>query len=423
MKEARSIYWLKNNHRPLGELLDEGFLNESRLSWAAEKAYNPQLKEAAGVILRHLRRSKTKSPTKRGRTSEHDEDKKATIQTNITVKEARSTLWPFRGYRNQPMGKLSDTRKLSLKDLAYAVENAWDRRVRQAAIVLLAQRLQQAVEEPDATEGSPKIVAPGRTFSQRRQMAWVGIQMLGIGVSSVLLLEAMVWSIIRFIKSPPRFQTIIQSPTLIIFSVVGLGLSVAVGLGISKLIEHFIDKTEQEIENNYLGQKGEDRVIEEMQQNLNGAWTIFRNVTLPGRDKTDIDAVLVGPAGEWALEIKNYQGEYRTRGETWEFRSGKDWKVVKKSPSAQAARGAVRLHDFLRVQGVSQWVDKAVIWANPENPPIVKDPAVAVWPFDRLADELGNLQQRQTLDTGTRATLVKTLKGLCKRNADEDPWL
>ena len=35
LEEARSVMWLRNNHRPLGELLDEGFLDQRRLEWAA----------------------------------------------------------------------------------------------------------------------------------------------------------------------------------------------------------------------------------------------------------------------------------------------------------------------------------------------------------------------------------------------------
>lgn len=86
IEEARSVYWLKNNHRPLGELLDEGYLNESRLVWAAENAYDEELKEAAGVLLGHLRRQKKTASTAR-----RDGDQKPVIEANITVEEARAT--------------------------------------------------------------------------------------------------------------------------------------------------------------------------------------------------------------------------------------------------------------------------------------------------------------------------------------------
>jgi hypothetical protein len=47
LEEARSVLWLRNNPRPLGELLDKGYLNKRRLQWAAERAYDPRLRAAA----------------------------------------------------------------------------------------------------------------------------------------------------------------------------------------------------------------------------------------------------------------------------------------------------------------------------------------------------------------------------------------
>jgi len=35
LKDARKVLWLKRNPRPLGELLDEGYLTKDRLEWAA----------------------------------------------------------------------------------------------------------------------------------------------------------------------------------------------------------------------------------------------------------------------------------------------------------------------------------------------------------------------------------------------------
>ena len=46
LDEARNILWLRSNPRPLGELLDEGYLTEARLKWAAEKAFAPELKHS-----------------------------------------------------------------------------------------------------------------------------------------------------------------------------------------------------------------------------------------------------------------------------------------------------------------------------------------------------------------------------------------
>jgi len=45
---------LRNNsefYKPMGTLLDEGYISQDRLDWAIENAYNPQLKQATTVIL------------------------------------------------------------------------------------------------------------------------------------------------------------------------------------------------------------------------------------------------------------------------------------------------------------------------------------------------------------------------------------
>lgn len=64
------------------------------------------------------------------------------------------------------------------------------------------------------------------------------------------------------------------------------------------------------------GRRGEEAAVKALQQHLDGRWTLFRNVVLPG-DRADIDGVLVGPAGVYALEIKSYSGRFKVRGDRW----------------------------------------------------------------------------------------------------------
>jgi hypothetical protein len=163
LHEARQVTWLRNRPKPLGELLDQGYLNTSRLEWAANKAYDQELREAARVLLewktQEGRRSAgfQKSPAR-----DSDLPKPPTL-VGISLENARSTPWPFGPLRGQAMGILSEARQLSLKDLAYAAESAWDDRVRQAAIALLLVRLDQELEEPPPSAGFLRVVAPERS--------------------------------------------------------------------------------------------------------------------------------------------------------------------------------------------------------------------------------------------------------------------
>ena len=52
LERARSVYWLKTNYRPMGELFDNGFLNTRRLEWGAKNAYDPTIKAACQVFLK-----------------------------------------------------------------------------------------------------------------------------------------------------------------------------------------------------------------------------------------------------------------------------------------------------------------------------------------------------------------------------------
>jgi hypothetical protein len=415
LEEARSVLWLRNNRRPLGELLDEGFLNQSRLEWAAAKAYDPKLKQAAAVLLDWMKRTLALAPQKPPVPSPPRAEPLPTVDAGITIEQARATLWPFKPFKNQPMGVLVDTQELSLKDLAYAIENAWDERVRQAAIVLMAVRLNQAVKEPAPSAGPLRVLSGGRSYAERRQLFLTLIQGVIAGAVLSPLGLYLIRLIIRLPTLPPGkpLAERITSPA----GVFALVTVIALGGGLVWLSEYLfglvLSKLDKQIDNYRKGQEGEDQVVEVMRQNLDGNWTLFRNVTLPGRNKADIDAVLVGPPGVYALEIKTFTGEYRNIGEHWEVRAD-NWKLLKSSPSRQVQDNAVRLSNFFKADGLKQWVTPVVVWANRESPVSVENPMVAVWTLDRLPEELGNIWQDQAMQESAHARILEKLTALCQ---------
>lgn len=130
--------------------------------------------------------------------------------------------------------------------------------------------------------------------------------------------------------------------------------------------------------NQYMaGQKGEEELIRLLQRNLDESWVIFRNIDLPDR-QGDIDLVLVGPGGMYALEVKVYSGNNRNFGERWQRKYLGRWVALEKNPSEQAKRNAVRLSNFLREAGLNVWVEPRVVWAG-EGKLWLKKPAVPVW--------------------------------------------
>lgn len=53
------------------------------------------------------------------------------------------------------------------------------------------------------------------------------------------------------------------------------------------------------------GREGEERVVNSLVNSLGAGWYIFRNFVLPTENE-DIDVVLVGPGGIYAIEVDNY---------------------------------------------------------------------------------------------------------------------
>src|SRR5262249_46479581 len=67
------------------------------------------------------------------------------------------------------------------------------------------------------------------------------------------------------------------------------------------------------------GRKGEDQVVEQLRQALDHRWTIYRNLQLPDH-KDDLDPVLVGPGGIWAVQVKATGAPLWVHGGRWEVR-------------------------------------------------------------------------------------------------------
>jgi hypothetical protein len=197
--------------------------------------------------------------------------------------------------------------------------------------------------------------------------------------------------------------------------------TVAVLLASAWFIPDWIVKRfDERIEAFRRGEEGEEKVVEKARRALDGQWTLFRNVVLPGR-RGDLDIVLVGQPGVWALEVKALRGAYRNAGETWAYRHGSRWRRMAKNPSRQARKGAIALAEFLKADGIKTYVNAAVAWAEEESSLSVEDPSVAVWTLDRLEDELGNLWNGHRLEETERQRIVEKLTRLCQSRR-KGPW-
>lgn len=147
------------------------------------------------------------------------------------------------------------------------------------------------------------------------------------------------------------------------------------------------------------GLHGEEATVKALEQRLDGKWTLFRNVVLPG-NRSDIDGVLVGPAGVYALEIKSYNGRFKNQGDQWWWhRYQPGWQRLSDNPSHQAKANATHLGEYLhQAIGEKVWVEPRVVWAGPGKLHIQGKPAVYIWFLDNMAaysDELVRLPARR----------------------------
>jgi hypothetical protein len=78
------------------------------------------------------------------------------------------------------------------------------------------------------------------------------------------------------------------------------------------------------------------------------------------------------------------------------------------------------LGNFLKADGIQQWVDAAVVWANQESRLTVENPSVAVWQLGRLPDELGNAWQEEKISAAKRSQIVEKLTKLCQLQSLEN---
>jgi hypothetical protein len=414
LNEARKVLWIRPNRRPVGELLDEGRISKGQLEWAAANAYNPELQKASKILLFNI--EKTNLATNIEKISSQSELPKLDIP--ITVDQARATIWPFKPYKGESMGSLTDEKKISLKELGNAIENAWDQKVRDAALVLSAIRMNQIVKEPPPPKGHISVYSKGKSFTTRKELQFVQARGLILG----LVLGAMLfWLYIlifgrRQAESSLTIGEIFSSP----YGILGLIIAFAILIGMMIFLLFTVNQTIKELDDlaelYRKGAEGEERVADQIKRSLNADWSLFRNVTIPGQKGGDMDAVLVGPNGVWNLEIKTLSGKFANIGEIWQCLERKQWKNMKRNPSVQARNNALRLKNLLSADHISVFVKPVVVWANPESPLRVENPSVAVWSLDRLEEELGNIQEGKEITESDQKKIIEKLTKLIGRN-------
>jgi hypothetical protein len=117
-----------------------------------------------------------------------------------------------------------------------------------------------------------------------------------------------------------------------------------------------------------------EAVLPRLLRTLPDCYTLLNGVPVPG-SRADIDHVLVGPTGIWAIEAKHHVGMVQCVGDAWGYtrlgRGGVPQAGHIGSPSQQARRAANALEAYMRQCGAARSsgtlkVEPLVVFTHPQ---------------------------------------------------------
>jgi hypothetical protein len=138
-----------------------------------------------------------------------------------------------------------------------------------------------------------------------------------------------------------------------------------------------------------MGSTGENMVTQVLKSKLGDEYYLIDDVLYVNDrgNKENIDHVVLGPNGIFAIETKHYSGKVTCRGSYWQvpFPFGR-------SPSTQAKSNAYWVNKAIKVSGISEalkvWVEPIVVFSNPDVELDVMNPEVEVVTLDKLVDSI-----------------------------------
>ena len=318
------------------------------------------------------------------------------VPLSISLEEARQVIWPFnRLFR--PIGELLDSGILTMRDMAWAacIAPRINTRVREAARTILADKLALPKSSNNTLGAGPRVIS-GSTYLQR--MEWWSVAEVGflVGLASGFGLMLAYQFVQEWSRGTLTIPVLLVAAVLMVLAV--------------RSLRKEIRRAYREFESYRRGRAGEDAVAERALANLDGNWTIFRNWVWPDR-KDDVDLILVGPGGVWAVEVKTYSEGTRIRTSArkrWWRRQNADQEL---HPDVQASRNAARLKELLGQKGLTVgWVEAVLAFAEfqPSDFAATQD-KLHVWTASDLDNRLAQLRSYSKLSREESGRIVTVL--------------
>jgi hypothetical protein len=292
-----------------------------------------------------------------------DQPTQIVINPPVPMEIARQEKWTvYRGPNagaQGTMGELLDTNRMDIVDLAYVIRGGQYPSKKAAAITLLAHELGQPQTVQSAMRYGPTVLGDNNYLEEQQYDSMLRAFVFGFVppfVAATILLVLAQSAGRRYLQGEPWLLTdTISVLSTLIFTMATLWYARRKWNQNIELFRSFRD-----------GREGEEWVTDTVRAALDNRWTVFRGVRLPGR-KADIDLVLVGPAGVWALETKAYKAPVRVHDNKWEYFRGSTWHALDGDPVAQVRKNAVQLRSYLEQYGIRTYVNAVVVLTKPQE--------------------------------------------------------
>jgi Nuclease-related domain len=171
------------------------------------------------------------------------------------------------------------------------------------------------------------------------------------------------------------------------------------GTGVKGWIRRRVSK---EARHHDKGKKGEELVINAL-MSLDDTYYLVNDVILPAT-KGNIDHVIVSPNGVFAIETKNWQGEYVCEGDDWSEHRRKGLiseDYPRPSPSKQIKKNAYNLFQLIKERHFNNrfsiWVNSVVVFTDPQINLKLYDPTVPILRLEDLNDHILTTKSKNEL--------------------------
>jgi hypothetical protein len=306
------------------------------------------------------------------------------------------------------MGELLKSKRMDVVNLAYIIKLRPHPSKVAAAITLLAHELGQPETVQNAMRYGPKVHGGSKYLEEQQYDSMTMALFYGVvgllGVGGLTL--ALIWSgVSRALQGYPWVLQVIA----VLFWMLVLVLPIA--LYVRRRWNQELGKFRSYRD----GREGEEWATNMVRAALDSRWTVFRSVKLPKR-KEDIDLVLVGPAGVWALEVKAYSAPVRVQNKVWEYLSGKKWRTLD-DPVGQVRKNAQLLRYYLDQYGLARHIEAAVVLAKPQQASNFGPTDEPVWFQFEVEGKLTGLNSMPaTITEADRERILSTLTALVAIN-------